>query len=158
MTSNPNSELHTYQTPRLNEEKKEKKEDKQKNATAIVVNNDNKILLLKRSDVKNIWMPNKWALVGGAIEKNENPKEAIKREIKEETGLIIDDFIKTFTIQRNPNNIEHIFACRYKGEPTDVELNNEHTNYGWFDENEMDYLDIVPNLMEYITLSFKRYE
>jgi len=151
---------HAFQAPRLsiNEETK-KKEEKQKNAVAVIVNNDNKILLLKRVDDKKIWMPGKWALVGGGIEKGENPQKAVEREIKEETGLEVKKFIKTFTLQRNPNSIEHIFACRYDGDPTDIELDtSENTNYGWYDISEMEYLDIVPHLIEYITLTFKKYE
>ena len=147
-----------FQTPRLNEDEKEKKEEKQKNAVAVIVNDDNKILLLKRSEIKGIWMPGKWALVGGMIEKGETPQKAVEREIKEEIGLDINKFIKTFAIQRNPGSIEHVFACRYEGDPTDITLNEENTNYGWFDVDEMNYLDIVPHLIEYITLSFKKYE
>lgn len=154
MTANPNSELKPYQTPRLNEEKQELK----KNAVAIIVNGDNKILLLKRGDDSKIWMPNKWALVGGGIEKGESPEKAIKREILEETGLEINDFINSFTIQRHKDSIEHVFICRYDGEPTDIKLNFENSNYGWYDVNEIDYLDTVPHLMEYITLAFKKYE
>jgi len=156
MTANPNSELKPFQAPRLsiNEEKKEKA----KNAVAVIVNNDNKILLLKRADEENIWMPNKWALVGGGIEKGETPQKAVEREIQEETGLEIKKFVKSFTIQRNPDSIEHIFSCRYNGDPTDIELNEENTNYGWYGVNEMEYLDIVPHLIEYITLVFKKYE
>jgi 8-oxo-dGTP diphosphatase len=156
MTANPNSELKPYQTPRLNEDKK--KEDLKKNAVAIIVNNDNKILLLKRADDSKIWMPNKWALVGGGIEKGESPEQAVKREIKEETGLEVDKVVDAFTIQRHKDSIEHLFACRYKGEPTDIVLNDENSNYGWYDTSEIDYLDIVPHLMEYIILTFKKYE
>ena len=112
------------QTPRLNEEDKKKKE-LTKNAVAVIVDNDNKILLLKRGN-KASWMPSKWALVGGEIEKGETPQKAIEREIKEETNLDINKFTKTFTIQRNPDSIETIFACRYKGDPTDIKLNEEH--------------------------------
>ena len=43
-----------------------------------------KWLLIKR---KKGDYQNKWALVGGKLEKNEELKEAILREIKEETGL-----------------------------------------------------------------------
>ncbi len=120
---------------------------------------NDKILLLKRSDYPDQWMPEKYALVGGAIEKGEKPEEACRREIKEETDLDIDKFVKSFTIQRNPDSIEYIFACRYSGEPTDVELDmKENVNYGWYDVEEMNYLDIVPNLIEYIMLVFKEYE
>jgi len=154
MNTNPNSELKPYQTPRLNEDKG----DLKKNAVAIIVDVDNKILLLKRADDGKMWMPNKWSLVGGGIEKGETPQKAIEREISEETGLEIKKFIKTFSIQRNTDSIEHVFACRYKGEPTDIKLNEENTNYGWYDISEMKYLDVVPHLMEYITLAFKKYE
>jgi 8-oxo-dGTP pyrophosphatase MutT (NUDIX family) len=159
MNIDPNLATHAYQTPRLSEaEDKDKKEEKQKNAVAVIVNSDNKILLLKRAKIKDIWMPEKWALVGGRIEKGETPQKAVEREITEETGLTIDKFIKTFAIHRNPGSIEHIFACRYDGDPTDITLNEENTNYGWYDIDEMNYLDIVPHLIEYITLSFKKYE
>ena len=151
MTSNPNSELMPYQ---INEEKKEKKVEKQKNAIAVIVNGDNKILLLKRSKTAP-WMPEKWGLVGGAIEKGETPQAAVKREILEEVGLEIDKFVKTFSIQRNPESIETVFACRFEGDTSEIELDTtENTNYGWYDLDEMQYLDIVPNLIEYITLSF----
>lgn len=156
MTANPNSELKPYQTPRLNEEKK-KKELKQ-NVVAVIVNSDNKILLLKRSDFKDQWMPSKWSLVGGAINKKESPEDACEREIKEETGLEINKFVESFTIQRHEDSEETIFACRYDGEATDITLNEENSNYGWYDVSEMEFLDTVPHLIEYITLVFKKYE
>jgi mutator protein MutT len=158
MTANPNSELlPNSPMPRLNEEDKKKK-DLKKNAVAVIVNEDHKILLLKRADIKDIWMPNKWALVGGAIEKGETPQQAVKREILEETGLEINKFIKSYSIQRNTNSVEHVFACRYDGDPTDIKLNEENTNYGWYDVEETKFLDIVPHLVEYITLALKKYE
>jgi mutator protein MutT len=158
MNARPNSELNAYQAiPNLNEEKK-KKDELKKNAVAVIVDEDNKILLLKRGSNPKMWQPNKWALVGGGIERGETSEKAIKREIKEEINLDIDKFIKSFTIQRNPDSIETIFACRYKGDPTDIKLNDEHTNYGWYDVDEMEYLDIVPNLLEYINLVFTKYD
>ena len=148
----PNLGTKPYQTPQLNEDKKELK----KNAVAVIVDNDNKILLLKRGN-KAPWMPSKWSLVGGAINKDETPKQAVEREILEETGLEIKKFIKTFDIKRNVDSIEYVFACRYEGEPTDIKLNEENANYGWYDVDEMKFLDIVPNLIEYIILSFTEY-
>ena len=150
----PNLATQPYQTPRLDEADKKKKEDLKKNAVAVIVNNDNKILLLKRAKIKEIWQPGKWALVGGGVEKGENPQQAVEREILEEIGLEIKKFVKTFSIQRNSDSIEHVFACRYEGDPTEIELNEENTNYGWYDVDEMKFLDTVPNLIEYVTLAF----
>ena len=152
---NPNSDLKPFSTASLNEEKKKKEKDK--NAVAVIVNKDNKILLLKRGEGAP-WMPNKWALVGGGIEKGETPQQAVEREIEEETGLELKKFTKSFSIERHADSIEHIFACRYEGEPTDITLNDENSNYGWYDVSEMEYLEIVPHLIEYITLVFKKYD
>jgi 8-oxo-dGTP pyrophosphatase MutT (NUDIX family) len=157
ITTNPNSELKPYQTPRLTEATKEKKELK-KNAVAVIVNSDNKILLLKRPNIPKLWMPNKWSLVGGGIEKGESPEKACKREIKEETDLEIDKFVKSFTIQRNTDSIEHVFACRFNGDDSEINLDKENVSYGWFDISEMEFLDTVPHLLEYIALVFIKYE
>jgi len=142
----------------MNEAKeKEEKKEKSKNAVAVIVNKDNKILLLKRGKGAP-WMPNKWGLVGGGIEKGETPQKAVEREIEEETGLEIKKFVRSFSIERHADSIEHLFACRYNGDPTDIELDDENSNYGWYDVSEMEYLEIVPHLIEYITLVFKKYE
>lgn len=150
----PNLGTKGYGTPRLNEDKKNKLV---KNATAIVVGTDNRILLLKRSSYPNQWMPNKWSLIGGSVEEGENTENACKREILEECGLEIKDMVDTFAIKRN-DTLEYIFACRYNGDELDVKINKEHDGYGWFSVAEIDYLDTVPHLTEYLTLAFKKYE
>jgi len=151
------ADLKAFQNTRMPELNEAKKKEKDKNAVAVIVNNDNKILLLKRG-AKAPWMPNKWSLVGGGVEKGENPQQAVEREIEEETGLEAKKFTKSFTIERHADSIEHVFACRYEGEPTDISLDTENSNYGWYDVSEMEYLDTVPHLIEYITLVFKKYE
>ena len=148
-----NRGVHAQQPPTVNEARKAL----DKNAIAIIVNEDNKFLLLKRGD-KAPWMPSKWSLIGGAVEKGETPEQACKRETKEETGLELKEFVKTFSVQRRPESVEHIFAVRHKGEDTEIELDEENTSYGWYDLAEIKFLDTVPNLVEYILLAFKEYE
>ena len=53
---------------------------------AIIVNEKKQILLQKRKDNST------WALHGGAIEIDESIEEALLREVKEETGLILDSY------------------------------------------------------------------
>ena len=50
---------------------------------AIIVNEKNEILLQLRTDF------NRWGIIGGALEYNETLEDALKREVYEETGLII---------------------------------------------------------------------
>ena len=55
-----------------------------KNATAILLFDDNKKILLQHRDNKAKVCPLFWAFFGGGIEKGEKPKEAAVREAKEE--------------------------------------------------------------------------
>ncbi len=137
---------------------REGKEKKKENALAVIVDKDNKFLLLKRAKIKNGWGNEQYGLAGGMVEKNESPEEACKREVKEETGIEIKKIIKTFTINRDPKSVEYVFACRFDGDPMEIELNDEHTNYGWYDIAEIGYLDTVPNLREYLILAFTDYD
>jgi 8-oxo-dGTP diphosphatase len=57
-----------------------------KTATAIIEFPDNKILLVKRGTSV---FRGYWALPGGKVELEETVEEAVFREVKEETGLIV---------------------------------------------------------------------
>ena len=46
----------------------------------------NRVLLIQRSEKDSVGA-NTWENAGGNIELNENPEEAMKREIREETGI-----------------------------------------------------------------------
>jgi len=52
--------------------------------TAIIFDDVNRVLLAKHADTK------RWVAPGGSIEPNEKPVDALIREVKEETGLIIE--------------------------------------------------------------------
>lgn len=64
-------------------------------ADVWIINNDNKILIQKRSHKKRL-EPNVWAMTGGSVIKGESSLETLKREVKEELGieLKIDSAIK----------------------------------------------------------------
>src|SRR5260370_42373393 len=69
-------------------------------ASAVVINNEGKILLHRRSD------NDLWALPGGAMEIGERISETIVCEVKEETGLDvrIEGLVRFYT------NPEHLVA------------------------------------------------
>jgi len=58
-------------------------------------NNEKKEILL----FKHTYRPHKWSLPGGYLKSGEHPREALEREIKEESGLVVsvDDSLKTRT-------------------------------------------------------------
>lgn len=118
-------------------------------SVGIILNKLNRVLLLKRSAFENQWQPNMWCLPGGNVDLKESYKDAIIREIKEETNLDVDFFIGSFS--KNVDNImEHVYIIKYNGYDDDVELNFEHSGYGWFTLSEIKFLNTVPNLNEYI--------
>ncbi|MBR0294721.1 MAG: 8-oxo-dGTP diphosphatase [Bacilli bacterium] len=57
------------------------------------IKKDNRYLMLYRNKKANDPNAGKWMGVGGHIEKGETPDEAMKREIKEETGLSVKSYI-----------------------------------------------------------------
>ena len=60
---------------------------KPRDAVCAVIIYKNKILIQKRDNKKNIFFPGHYGLFGGAIEKFENKKKALQRELLEEIGI-----------------------------------------------------------------------
>ena len=75
----------------------------------IILNDKNEILLQLRDNIQSIPFPNTWCNLGGGIEENEKPDEAIKREISEEIGLDIENF-KFFRKYISNQRIDWVFS------------------------------------------------
>lgn len=128
-------------------ESEEKKKNIQPVALTVIFNNENKILLLRRS--KNTdWCPDCWAIVGGKIEKGELPEKALVREVYEETKIKIDKY-KFKKIIKSNNIVEYLYISRVYDDF--VQLNGEHSDYKWLDIEEIKSLENkVPDLINYI--------
>ena len=89
-----------------------------------------KILLLKRNvdPFKGCWH-----IVGGHIEENETPKQALKREFKEETNLDVEiGEIIDMRIEKTFDRTKIIVAFRVVSAEGKIKLNFESEAYGWF--------------------------
>src|SRR2546423_954989 len=72
---------------------------------AIVINPENKVLLLD-----HVLRPaSGWGIPGGFIEANESAVEAVKRELREETGLEIEN-VEIFRIRTINLHVEILFS------------------------------------------------
>jgi 8-oxo-dGTP pyrophosphatase MutT (NUDIX family) len=92
---------------------------------------DEEVLLTRMSSRTRI--PGRWTLPGGGLDHGEDPREALRREVLEETGLHIDPGIALdvhsshFTGARADGLVEDyhgihlIFAARVRPESEDVE-------------------------------------
>jgi 8-oxo-dGTP diphosphatase len=113
----------------------------------IVFNEENKLLLVKRSENDN-WMAGKYALIGGGVEENEIPEECIIREAKEETNLTLKKPKLVYSTIEGRTFL-YVFVSKVTNSDK-IKLNDEHTGYVWLDSGDVEKYDTVPNLMEMI--------
>ncbi|MFA5931391.1 MAG: 8-oxo-dGTP diphosphatase [archaeon] len=71
------------------------------------IQKNGKTLMLHRTKKENDIHKGKWNGVGGKIEHNESPEEAVKRESLEETGLQIEPILKGIITYPQTNNGEY---------------------------------------------------
>ena len=123
------------------------------NIVTSFVKDDNKILILKRSDkVKS--MKCLWAGVSGIIEKNDaTPLDRAKTEIFEETGITENQIellksieqIKIKSTQYR-NHEWNIFPFLFKTKNSKINLNWENSDFDWIKPNEIKNYETVPEL------------
>jgi ADP-ribose pyrophosphatase YjhB (NUDIX family) len=101
-------------------------------AGAVVVNEEGHVLLLK-----HVFRPGSgWGIPGGFLEQGEQPDEAVRRELREETGLEVESaelvFIRAY---EKSARVEIIYRCRAHGA---VRLDGYEIKSGdWFATDEL---------------------
>lgn len=97
---------------------------------AVIINEQNEVLLLD-----HVLRPfSSWGLPGGFMEGGEQPENAIKREIYEETGLELEA-IKIFRVRTLGRHLEILFSAEPKG--TARVKSREIKDFGWFKPDEL---------------------
>jgi ADP-ribose pyrophosphatase YjhB (NUDIX family) len=96
----------------------------------IITNPDGKVLLLE-----HILRPGSgWGIPGGFIEHGEQPEEAARREIREETGIELEN-LTMFRLRTLHRHIEFIFRAESNDEARVA--SREIRSLGWFAVDEM---------------------
>lgn len=86
-----------------------------------------------------------WEFPGGKVESEENPRDALVRELVEELGVTLDSTALVpcaFAEETgNPAVVLNLYTCRsHRGNP----LGNEGQQWGWFDLAEATQLPLAP--------------
>lgn len=94
--------------------------------TGIIFNDKNEVLLFKHT-----YRSHAWSLPGGYLKSGEHPREALEREIKEESGLIVsvDESLKTRT-DRDSARLDMCYTGVLIG--GDFVPTHEVSEYGFF--------------------------
>lgn len=124
-------------------------------AVRAMINRSGKLLILQRGAFRNR-SPNHWEVPGGLIEIEEPLDVALKREVKEETGLVVSPRLAnplTFIgPPAKPRYLELVYSCkRVRGEK--VTLSDEHQDFRWVTVEEALDLELTPTaraLMEFL--------
>lgn len=83
-----------------------------------------------------------WDVSGGKLEDDDTLYQAIEREIREETGLVLKKILLTLTTskfqgtaQDMPIIMRNTYICIATG---DVVLSEEHSEFRWIEASELD--------------------
>lgn len=101
-------------------------------ASGICFVTDDSVLLLKRAAEPHFGT---WAFPGGKIEPGESSEEAARREFAEECGMADDYAAPLVPLWQTADG----FQCfgRYVGDRFAPDINNEHSDWGWFKFDEL---------------------
>ncbi|MDJ0518685.1 MAG: NUDIX domain-containing protein [Trichodesmium sp. MO_231.B1] len=110
--------------------------NKPQGSVIILLNSDNKILLVLRDNKDSIPFPNTWNLLGGFIEKGESPEECIRREIREEIEIELGN-INLFQKYNVYNREHYIFWKQIDLDLTQIKL-NEGQRLAYFSKDEFE--------------------
>jgi len=102
--------------------------------TGIIFNNKNEVLLFKHT-----YRQHAWSLPGGYLKAGEHPTEALEREIKEESGLVVsvDESLKVRTDRTGARLDMCYIGVFIGGEFTPTK---EVSAYGFFSQDTMPLL------------------
>lgn len=116
---------------------------------AVVFHPDGDKFLAVRRHPKAPSRPKAWDLPGGNVGFGENHLDSLKREISEETSLVVDGLRPIQVVTEFVDEIYYLyigFACTTTS--TKVQLSIEHTEYKWVTTEEFLSLESADFLVD----------
>lgn len=117
-----------------------------KSAVGIVQHKDKWLLGLSTATDDR---ENRWCFPGGGIQRGEGPKQAVVREVFEETGLrvkVVGDVVKHSS---KPNVA--FYHCKLTSQKQKFDMSKEFKALGWFKLNDMRGLKLHANVKQLIS-------
>ena len=114
---------------------------------ALILDEHNKFMLIREAD-------NNWEFPGGAIEFEENFRECIIRELKEEMDLEVSEIGDVPVLVTKFQNLKNIWAIniyyRVKVKDLNFKVTDECQEIGFFDKETASKLQLLPSVKAYI--------
>lgn len=106
-------------------------ERKIRNSAKALIIKDGKMLASKINDNGDIF----YIMPGGGQESEETLEEAVRREVKEEFGLIVEPKTLEFVIEgvtgESFHRVDLVFLCEYIKEIPDAEITGDYNQIGF---------------------------
>lgn len=113
----------------------------------LLFNEEGKCLLLKRNKEKYPEVRHLWDIPGGRIQPGIELRENLRREVFEETGMVLS--LSTVTILDAQDILlkdKHVVRITYMGSATgNPQLSEEHVDFAWFTLHELSTLEGLDN-------------
>ena len=100
-------------------------------SVAAIITNDRGEVLLLNHVIRPL---SGWGIPGGFIDAGEQPEAALRREIREETGIELRD-VSPHRVRTLKRHVEILFRAVAVGEPT--VRSREISELGWFDPDDI---------------------
>lgn len=117
-------------------------------ANVIVVNQEDKVLLLRRK--QSLVDGGLFGVPGGMVDSGETSLVAANRELCEETGISVADteleFIVSVEVDRSGQKLEDIIVDFYVlriNESPEIVLDEESSEFGWYLLSELDHPRLI---------------
>lgn len=114
-------------------------------AGIILVNPQGRILLELRADDPTIMYPGFWGITGGAAWPGESPEETARREVREETGLVLGT-VSPFRAYRKVKEgtlFETHYFCASVDQPVEAMTVGEGQELRFFSPDELPALPLA---------------
>ena len=104
---------------------------------------DSKILCFQKGIAKYPYLSNKWEFPGGKVEKGEDPKDTIIRELSEELKMDISDQKIIYLCDTEHDYPDfHVLMHSFMIFVDDIQFTmTEHTSFKWLKVEELGKLD-----------------
>lgn len=123
---------------------------------AVLVNPQGKVLVMFLAS-------GRWDLPGGRLDRGENMREGLARELREETGIVVDaEKVRPFFVGvypykgMPPEPVASVFYVVQVG-VVDVVLSDEHGGYEWIDPRQAFPADAHPPTVEVLE-AYRKHE
>ena len=118
-------------------------------ASVVLLNEKNEMLLYLRDNKKSIPYPSYWSTLGGHVEEDEKPLQALRREVREEIGFEVENPVFLGNFDDKAGNEVYLYKAPINKRIEELVL-TEGQELRFFELQEIHRLKLPPPLKEFL--------